>query len=198
MSSGPKSTTTQGASLPKELQPAYMNAAKQWTDPSSRDKAMQFSFFDPSVVGQIGESWKKEAFRSDDAVLGRPETTSYINALTSNSNKNLDQNLANLRGRFAKFGHTSTGASQPLTTAQAQATSSSQADLDNILAGQLFNLYQQQIAQRLSALGQLQNYQAIPSQMMESFANMFKTNTSTSTTKRGDLDVFSQFASGGK
>ena len=179
--SGGNTTSRSSSGVSGQLGENLFSAATGLTslNPIERAMAMQQMFYNPQQYGQIGELLGQTATGGKLDVMSDPAVQNWIKSITTTSQRNLGQSLADLRSRAALAGHGSTGLSGPLQRLQMEGITRNQESLNSALAGPLMELMNTERGRQLQALSGWLGYQTLPSQMAMQIAPMFATGKNT-------------------
>lgn len=145
----------------------------------ARAKSLSGLMLDPARYQQVGDEYAKGAsgFYLDPNNV--PQLQELLRTFQEQSQRGLDQGLANLRSRFAMGGHTSTASSSPLIQAQEQSISDVSKSRDALAAQALFGLYGQERGMQQGSLGQLGQFEQTPAILTAMLAPLLNKSTAS-------------------
>lgn len=156
-------------------------------DPATRDKSLGAFSLDPSQIGNISSAYKQFSDPNYLDVASSPYVKNLLAALTSNSNTNLDRNLANLRSQFGAAGQFGAGSSSPLAMTEAQTIEQSNQDLNNLISQALFGQFQRQQGLQLQGLGAAGQQNLLPANLLALLGPLLSKNKGQASSPLGAL-----------
>lgn len=150
-------------------------------DPARRKEALSRFTLDPDQYLAISGPLSDVALGRTLDVSSRSEVQQLLNAIRSQSNLGLQENLAGLRSRFALAGQSSTGTSSPLLQAQKQATTRVASERDATIARLLSGMLETERDRQLRAIAGLIGYQKTPVDIFSQLAKFYSTSATQET-----------------